>query len=163
MKRNAFVTFALTLGIVFFVVGGISAGSNCTASKAAKAACGANTTTATKVTANDGEEIVVLNVSKMTCGGCANHVTKTLTAVEGVGDIAIDLKAGTATVSYAPAKVKPEMLTAAVVKAGYPTTLATATETQKEMTCDPKDCKKKGCDPTLCGIKTAVKPEGSGK
>lgn len=146
MKRNSLMIVALTLGVVLFVAGGVMAGAGC-ASKAAAKACGSKIETAQKISAKEGEEIVVLNVSKVTCGGCVKHVTQTLTEIEGVGDVFVNLDDGTATIAYAKAKVKPEMLTAAVIKAGYPTTVANA-DTKLAKDCDPK-----GCDPTACGMK----------
>ena len=146
------------------IAGGIFAGTNCPLEAKAQTCGAAKMAEVKTITVKEGEEIVVLNVSKMTCGGCASHVTKTLTAVEGVSDVAVNLQDGTATVSYSPAKVKPEMLTAVVVKAGYPTTIAEAKETAPAKAgCDPKDCKKAGCDPTACGLKTASKAGNDGK
>ena len=150
----------LALGVIMFVAGTVTAGQNCP-SKAAAKACGttAKNASAKVIEAKDGEEVVVLNVSKVTCGGCVKHVTKTLTAVEGVSDVFVSLEDGTATVSYTKAKVKPEMLSAAVIKAGYPTTIAGAEEV-KAHKCDPKECKKKGCDPTACGMKAKTGDSG---
>ena len=159
MKRNSSMILALTLGVVLFVAGSLIAGSGCPSQAAAKA-CDTKTATAQKITAKEGEEIVVLNVSKVTCGGCVKHVTQTLTAIDGVSDVLVSLEDGTATIAYAKAKVKPEMLTAAVIKAGYPTTVAGA-DNEKAQSCDPKACKAKGCDPTACGLKT--KSGDSGK
>jgi copper chaperone CopZ len=123
------------------------------------------TTTATK--ANAEGEMVMLNVSNMTCGACVNHVTKTLADVEGVNDVSVNLEKGTAEVYYTSAKVKPETLTAAVVKAGYPAevsdakvTTSTKSGSKCAATCGSKTSKK-GCDPAACGMKTAKKDDDS--
>ncbi|MCK5127836.1 MAG: heavy-metal-associated domain-containing protein [candidate division Zixibacteria bacterium] len=142
------------------ILGG-TAFANC----AGDAPCGskAKTTQATKASATVESNQIVLAVSKMTCGGCATHVTKTLTAIDGVKNVDIDLKEGTATVTCdEKKKADPSQLVAAVVKAGYPTKLANATADVKA---DGKSCSKtKACDPAACGLKgTAAKACGGKK
>jgi copper chaperone CopZ len=89
---------------------------------------------------------IMLNVSNMTCGGCVSHVTKSLGAVDGVSDVTVSLDKGTAEVVYDAHKVQPAMLTAAVVKAGYPAKLTDAdmadakTANVKSGKCDPAAC-----------------------
>ncbi|EFI53323.1 MULTISPECIES: heavy-metal-associated domain-containing protein [Afipia] len=59
---------------------------------------------------------IVLTVSRMTCGGCANTVTRILSRVPGVVDAKLDFATGLATIKgEAPAAV----LIAAVEAAGY--------------------------------------------
>jgi len=83
---------------------------------------------------------VKLNVANMSGSSSATQVTKTLAAVDGVNDVTVNLDKGTAEVSYDAAKVKPAMLTAAVVKAGYPTTMADAKSMSGKAGCDPAAC-----------------------
>ena len=65
-----------------------------------------------------------MNVKGMTCQGCVKQITKSLVSVEGVSDVVVSLEDGTAQVAYDTDKVKPEALTAAVVKAGFKAELA---------------------------------------
>ncbi len=57
---------------------------------------------------------VALNVSGMTCGGCANSVHAALMGVEGVTGAQVDLKTGVVQVAYDAAKANPDKLLAAV-------------------------------------------------
>ncbi len=61
----------------------------------------------------------LLKVTGMTCGGCSSKVTKALQAVSGVGDVAVSLAAGEATVQYDERLTSPEQLKSAVKGAGY--------------------------------------------
>ncbi|HNZ64572.1 MAG TPA: heavy-metal-associated domain-containing protein [Smithella sp.] len=59
-----------------------------------------------------------VKIKGMTCGHCVMAVTKALNAVDGVRDIHVDLKTGTAT--YEEMKpVDPNVVAAAIKKAGY--------------------------------------------
>lgn len=58
----------------------------------------------------------VLTVSGMTCGGCANTVTRILSRVPGVVGAKVDFAAGRATVK---GEAPPAELIAAVEAAGY--------------------------------------------
>ncbi|HET9148445.1 MAG TPA: heavy metal-associated domain-containing protein [Acetobacteraceae bacterium] len=61
-----------------------------------------------------------LSISGMTCSGCVNSVTRALSRVSGVSDVAVDLDAGKARVS---GSADPQALLAAVEKAGYEASL----------------------------------------
>jgi copper chaperone CopZ len=155
VKKQTLTILVLSL----FLISAVSmAGSNCSysgdKSKAEK------TVEATKAKAEG--ETITLSVSNMTCGACVNHVTKVLTAVEGVKDVNVSLKEGKAEVVCDPAKVKTETLTAAVVKAGYPAKLATAdAAVQKSVHKCASSCAKK-CDPAACGMKAKTASAGEG-
>lgn len=59
-----------------------------------------------------------VKIKGMTCGHCVMAVTKALNAVDGVRDIHVDLKTGTAT--YEEMKpVDSNVVAAAIKKAGY--------------------------------------------
>ncbi len=60
-----------------------------------------------------------IQVSGMTCGGCANNVTRALNAIPGVGDVKVSLSSGEATVQYDERRASPEQLKSAVKSAGY--------------------------------------------
>jgi copper chaperone CopZ len=116
-------------------------------------------TDAKMVSADVKGKTTMLNVSNMTCGGCVSHVTKTLGEIDGVNDVTVSLDKGTAEVVYDADKIQPAMLTAAVVKAGYPAKLADADMTDAK-TADAKSGK---CDPAACaGKKSASKGACSG-
>ena len=61
----------------------------------------------------------LLKISGMTCDGCANSVTHALKALAGVGDVAVSVSAGEATVQYDEHLTTPAQLKAAVGGAGY--------------------------------------------
>ncbi|MGQ3027834.1 MAG: heavy-metal-associated domain-containing protein [Ferrovibrionaceae bacterium] len=56
-----------------------------------------------------------LEVSGMTCGGCARSVTRAVQAVPGVSQVAVDLAAATVTVEGGA----PDAIRAAIERAGY--------------------------------------------
>ncbi len=64
-------------------------------------------------------ERITLNVTGMACGGCSHTVTQALLALDGVAEAAVSHVEGNAVVSYDPARVTPEQITAAIVAAGY--------------------------------------------
>ena len=165
VKKRILMIIVLTLSSLLLISGGAMA---CGAKGASKASTEAKMTGAVMPAKTEGQttakaqgETVMLKVSNMTCGSCVNHVTKSLAAVEGVNDVKVNLEKGTAEVVYDAGKTKPEMLTAAVIKAGYPAEVTTAVATSgKKAGCDPAACGgmkagKAGCDPAACGAKTA--------
>lgn len=161
MKKRTLMVFTVMVSALFIFAGMTYACDGkkgytqaCDGSKGyTKADDGKMTTDAEMASAKVEAATVMLNVSNMTGASSATHVTKTLAAVDGVDDVKVNLDKGTAEVSYDAGKVKPEMLTAAVVKAGYPTTMADA----KTMS------GKAGCDPAACaGMKSAKKPACTG-
>ncbi len=62
------------------------------------------------------EAKTVLTVSGMTCGGCANTVTRVLTRVPGVERAEVDLGSGRATVT---GRASADALIGAVEAAGF--------------------------------------------
>jgi copper chaperone CopZ len=69
-----------------------------------------------------------LNVSGMTCGSCVKHVTNALKALDGVGDVCVDLATGKVKVSRSTDK--SDDLIAALIEDGYPAQLVTGITTQ---------------------------------
>lgn len=55
-------------------------------------------------------------VEGMTCGHCAQAVTREVSAVDGITDVAVDVSQGTVTVGGA---ASDEAIAAAVAEAGY--------------------------------------------
>ena len=62
---------------------------------------------------------VELKVDGMTCQGCVRSVTKKLSGVTGVSNVAVDLDAGKATVGYDASAAKVSDLIAAVEQIGF--------------------------------------------
>lgn len=64
-------------------------------------------------------ETVTLKVNGMSCGGCVASVTRVLRALTGVGEVAVALDSGTATVTYDPQNTGMPAFKRAVEDAGY--------------------------------------------
>jgi copper chaperone len=64
-------------------------------------------------------ETVTLKVEGMTCGGCVASVTRVLKTTPGVADAAVRLDAGSATVTFDPARTSVPALKSAIEDAGY--------------------------------------------
>jgi copper chaperone len=64
-------------------------------------------------------ESIKLNVQGMTCGGCVASVTRVLKAVPGVGEVAVTLQPGVASVTFDPALTLTTALRAAIEDAGF--------------------------------------------
>ncbi len=60
-----------------------------------------------------------LIINGMSCKHCVQTIEKTLSALPGVTQVAVDLPGAKASVSYAPEKVSVEQLVASVNAAGY--------------------------------------------
>ncbi len=63
-----------------------------------------------------------LFISGMTCGGCANAVTKVLLALPGVVKAEVSHIEAKAEVSYDPGQVTAEQLKTAITSTGYEVT-----------------------------------------
>jgi len=64
-----------------------------------------------------------LQVTGMSCGGCAGRVTRTLRQLEGVHEVEVELASGTVRIRHAPALLA-SALSERVTAAGYPSALA---------------------------------------
>jgi copper chaperone len=64
-------------------------------------------------------EAVTLDVRGMTCGGCASSVTRVLSAIDGVQNVAVHLTEGKAQMQIDPAKVTTAQLKQAINDAGF--------------------------------------------
>ena len=63
--------------------------------------------------------VVTLHVSGMSCSACAVSIEKELRAVPGVSEAQVDFEAAKATVQLTTSRPDPQVLVAAVEKAGY--------------------------------------------
>ncbi|MEF3045899.1 heavy metal translocating P-type ATPase [Pseudotabrizicola sp. L79] len=77
---------------------------------------------------------VVLNIESMTCASCVGRVDRALSAVPGVVDVAVNLAAETARISYLEGAVTPEHLIRICHDLGYPASLAQSGTTQSQTT-----------------------------
>lgn len=62
---------------------------------------------------------VTLHITGMTCDHCQSAVTKALSELDGVDQVAVDLDKGTAEVTYDSSKVNREKMKEAVEEQGY--------------------------------------------
>jgi copper chaperone CopZ len=62
---------------------------------------------------------VVIPVEGMVCVACAGTVKRALKSIDGVSNVEVSLEKRTAQVTYAPDKLSPDRLVAAINKAGY--------------------------------------------
>jgi copper chaperone len=79
----------------------------------------------------------LLNVTGMTCGGCAGKVMRALQAVNGVKEVEVSLREGKAAVQFEENLTSPEQLKGAVRQAGYSVEPAEGAR--------PASCKGRGC------------------
>ena len=75
-----------------------------------------------------------LQISGMTCAGCAGRVDRALRSVPGVTDVAVNLADDTAVVTHAVGVDSADALRKAAAGAGYPATAATKATTQDHAT-----------------------------
>ena len=61
---------------------------------------------------------MVFQVEKMTCNGCARHVTKAIQSVQSAAEVKIDLASGKVEVTPSPAD--PAVIAKVITEAGYP-------------------------------------------
>lgn len=71
------------------------------------------------VPAKNAGKSVLIPIEGMTCGVCAARVRKTLKAIDGVTDAAVDLEHRNARVNYVETKTSSDQLIAAINKLGY--------------------------------------------
>ncbi|MDR1575948.1 MAG: copper ion binding protein [Treponema sp.] len=60
-----------------------------------------------------------LKVEGMSCEHCVKAVNNAVSALPGLADVSVDLKGGTVSFNYDPAKTPLETVQAAIVDAGY--------------------------------------------
>jgi copper chaperone CopZ/quercetin dioxygenase-like cupin family protein len=65
-----------------------------------------------------------LNVKGMTCGGCVSAVKSTISKLEGVKSVDVDLATGRAEIVYASAKLSPDDVISAINKTGFSASIA---------------------------------------
>lgn len=68
---------------------------------------------------SDAMKTIVIPVEGMTCVSCVARVKRTLTAIDGVVEINVDLEKRQTRVRYIEGRVTPEQLTEAINNLGY--------------------------------------------
>lgn len=68
--------------------------------------------------------VVTLNITGMTCGGCAIAARKVLTRLDGVSKADVSYEKGNAVVTYDPAKTDAQKMIAAIKTLGYTAVVA---------------------------------------
>jgi cation-transporting ATPase V len=76
-------------------------------------------------------EAIELDISGMTCGSCAARVQRTLGRQPGVSEALVNYATGRATVALESSAIDPELLVAAVRKAGYGASPVAASVTEQ--------------------------------
>lgn len=65
------------------------------------------------------KEIITLNVEGMSCSHCVNAVKKSVSSLNGVESVIVDLKSGVVTVAYNPDRVMPDAVKNTIKDQGY--------------------------------------------
>ncbi|HZV82859.1 MAG TPA: heavy-metal-associated domain-containing protein [Geobacteraceae bacterium] len=71
------------------------------------------------------DAVAVLRTAGMTCGSCSDRITKALAREKGVAVTEVDLAGGWVVVGYDTKSVKPEVLEAKIIGAGFDSKLRT--------------------------------------
>ena len=70
--------------------------------------------------ASESDETVTFDVEKMTCATCPIAVRKAMQLVEGVKEVAVSMKDGSAVVTYDPSLTTPAAIAQASTNVGFP-------------------------------------------
>lgn len=62
---------------------------------------------------------VIIPIEGMSCSACIARLKKTLTGIDGVADVEVNLAERNARVRFAPSKLSPDRLVSAVNELGY--------------------------------------------
>lgn len=80
---------------------------------------GSSSSTTTSPSADAQVKAVTVPVEGMSCAACAASVRKTVSAIDGVSDVEVDLEHRQAKVRYAPENTSPQQIAGAIAKLGY--------------------------------------------
>jgi copper chaperone CopZ len=81
----------------------------------------------------------VIPVSGMSCGNCADRISKTLYDLDGVKSADVSFVKNEATVQFDPAVTNEAAIAGAIAKLGYQTTPASGSSASPKATCEPED------------------------
>ncbi|KAB0665101.1 heavy-metal-associated domain-containing protein [Oryzomonas japonica] len=109
------------------------------------------------------DSVAVLKTAGMTCGSCADRITKTLRSTKGVATTEVDLEGGWVIVGYDTKAIKPEVLAENVKKAGFASTVQEVVTPEQYRRITGKDVGASGagrqgcCGSKGCGTGTTTK------
>jgi copper chaperone CopZ len=81
----------------------------------------------------------VIPVSGMSCGNCADKISKTLYDLDGVESADVSFAKGAATVQFNPAVTNEAAIAGAIEKLGYQTKPVAGSSTSPKAACEPED------------------------
>ena len=64
-------------------------------------------------------ETVTFNVPSISCSNCSNKIQNALNSMQGVNNVAIDLKTQSVQVEYNPDRINPQELKKEITSMGY--------------------------------------------
>lgn len=97
------VTFALVAGTAYV----------------ASLACGCDTTGPSAEVMAAATQTATLDVQGMTCASCSVTVRTAVRRLDGIGNVEVDVAAGTATVAFDPGKTTAAEIAQAITGSGY--------------------------------------------
>ena len=72
------------------------------------------------------------DINGMTCAACAAHVERSVSSVDGVTDLAVSLLTDSMTLTYDETKTHPDIICAAVKRAGYSASVSDGAKVKKD-------------------------------
>ena len=82
-------------------------------------ACTSRETPRATVSQELNMKTVIMPVEGMSCSACVAQIKKTLTSIDGVSEVQVNLVERNARIRFAPSKLSPDRLVAAVNGLGY--------------------------------------------
>ncbi|MBR5799464.1 MAG: heavy metal translocating P-type ATPase [Lachnospiraceae bacterium] len=103
------------------------------------------------------------NVTGMTCSACSSHVEKTVSKLQGVNTVSVNLLTNSMQVSYEEERCNTEMIIAAVKKAGYGASLKVQDNQEKrqEIYSKKQDASQAGASKTGASLAGASQTRAS--
>ncbi len=89
---------------------------------------------------NASAKVIDLKVTGMTCQGCADQVTKTLSEKKGIVKSDVKFADNKALVTYDPKEIKPEEIITVIEAIGYKAELTTEKNDKKDDKTAPPSC-----------------------
>lgn len=91
-----------------------------------------NKKTIAKNSNQENGKTVKLKITRLTCAGCANHVSTALKNIDGVIEQTVEYPGDVATIKYDPSKTNPTEMVKAIVKVGYQAEIIEETKSKKK-------------------------------
>jgi len=87
--------------------------------------CGCDTSAPSAEVLAAASQTATFKVEGMTCAACSVTIRTAVGKLDGIGTVAVDVPAGTATVAFDPDKTTPSAIADAITGSGYTATVAT--------------------------------------